>query len=86
MSQQKTKKQIQDKKVKEWHKQNKVGYKRKKKFYMKATNIIWDVDNKEDLELLPTEINIPDKMDKGDISDYLSDITGYCHKGYVLED
>ena len=29
MSQQKTKKQIQDKKVKEWHKQNRTGYKRK---------------------------------------------------------
>ena len=31
MSQQKTKKQIQDKKVKEWQKQNRAGYKRKKR-------------------------------------------------------
>lgn len=30
MSQQKTKKQIQDKKVKEWHKQNREGYKIKR--------------------------------------------------------
>lgn len=52
---------------------------------MKATNIKWDVDNKEDKELLPTEIELPDKMsDDEEISDYLSDVTGYCHCGYNL--
>lgn len=28
----------------------------------KATHIQWDVDDLEDLELLPTEIDIPDDM------------------------
>lgn len=53
---------------------------------MKAINIQWDVD---DLEDLPTEITIPseleDENDDDMISDYLSDATGYCHKGFVLE-
>lgn len=54
---------------------------------MKATCIIWDVDCKEDLQHLPTEIDIPDGMtDEDEISDYLSDTTGFCHKGFVLEE
>lgn len=54
---------------------------------MKATNIIWDVDYEEDLENLPTEIEIPEGMtDEDEISDYISDETGFCHKGFVLED
>lgn len=54
---------------------------------MKATNIKWDVDDLEDLEHLPTEIEIPDDMtDEEEISDYISDEIGFCHKGYVLED
>lgn len=53
---------------------------------MKAVSIIWDVDYEEDLELLPKEIEIPDWMtDEDQISDYLSDTTGYCHKGFYLE-
>lgn len=53
---------------------------------MKATNIIWDAD-KETREMLPSEIDIPDGMtDDDEISDYISDFTGFCHKGYVLED
>lgn len=52
---------------------------------MKATNIHWDVDRTEDMELLPTEVEIPDGMtDEEEISDYLSDLTGYCHKGFTL--
>lgn len=48
---------------------------------MKAVGIIWDVDYEEDLELLPKEIEIPDLMtDEDEISDYLSDTTGYCHE------
>lgn len=51
----------------------------------KATNIIWDVDKEEDLETLPTEIEIPKEMtDPDDISDYISDITGFCHKGFAI--
>ena len=54
---------------------------------MKAVSIIWDVDYEEDLELLPKEIEIPDWMtDEDEISDYLSDTTGYCHKGFYLEE
>lgn len=52
---------------------------------MKAVNIIWDVDNKKDLETLPKEIEIPDGMEDDDeISDYLSNLTGFCHKGFDL--
>ena len=48
---------------------------------MKATNIIWDADDPEDLEGLPTEIDIPEGMtDEDTISDYLSDLTGFCHR------
>lgn len=63
---------------------------------MKAFGICWDVDNTEDLELLPTEVEIPDDivgifdpydeteydamLDK--VSDYLSDTYGFCHRGF----
>lgn len=54
---------------------------------MKATNIIWDVDFDTDIDLLPTEIEIPDGMtDDDEISDYISDVTCVCHKGFVLEE
>lgn len=54
---------------------------------MKATNIEWDVDDLEDLDYLPTEIEIPEGMiDEEEISDYISDETGFCHNGFVLED
>ena len=53
---------------------------------MKAINIIWDVDFEEDLENLPTEIDIPNDMtDKDEIADYITDITGFCHSGFELE-
>lgn len=52
----------------------------------KATNIEWDVDSMDELKELPTEINIPDGMtDEDEISDYLSDTTGFCHKGFILD-
>ena len=54
---------------------------------MKATNIEWDVENSEDLDYLPTEIELPDGLtDEEEISDYISNLTGFCHYGYVLED
>lgn len=53
---------------------------------LKATNILWDTDYDDDGEL-PTEIDIPEGMtDENEISDYLSEVTGYCHQGYVLEE
>lgn len=54
---------------------------------MKAINIIWDVDFEEDLENLPTEIDIPNGMtDEDEISDYITDEIGFCHCGFELVD
>ena len=51
-----------------------------------ATNIIWDYDDDDEM-LFPTEIELPEDMtDIDEISDYLSDVTGYCHKGFTIED
>lgn len=52
---------------------------------MKAVNIEWDVDFEEDLEDLPTEMEIPEGMtDEEEISDWLSDEIGFCHNGFIL--
>lgn len=54
---------------------------------MKAINIQWDIDDEENLEFLPTEIEIPKDLmgvDDEEISDYITDLTGFCHKGYEL--
>ena len=61
--------------------------KEKEKKMLKAVDIKWDVtDNEMDdesceiLESLPTEMIIPEGMtDLDEISDWLSDETGYCH-------
>lgn len=55
---------------------------------MKAINIQWDTDGDQDLlKELPTKIDIPDGMDDEDeISDYISDVTGFCHYGFELEE
>lgn len=60
----------------------------------KATKIKWDVD-KEDIEegsSLPNEIDVPEEIVKEamnkiflEMSDYISDETGFCHKGFALE-
>ena len=48
---------------------------------MKAVNIAWDCD-----EDLPEEVELPVGMtDEDEISDYLTDLTGYCHYGFNLE-
>jgi hypothetical protein len=50
---------------------------------MKAINIIWDTDG-ENIEL-PNEIELPFGMvDEDEISDYISDETGFCHCGFEL--
>ena len=54
---------------------------------MKAMNIEWDTDG-EYIDL-PNEIDIPEDLDFKDdieetVSDYLSDTTGFCHKGFNL--
>ncbi len=61
---------------------------------MKAINIEWDIDY-DDNGYLPTEIEIPKtghckmvqyRMTDVDeiISQYLSEVTGFCHGGFVL--
>lgn len=55
-----------------------------------ATNIKWDIDyddydDYDDSGDLPKEIKLPKGMIDGDeISDYLSDVTGYCHDGFAI--
>lgn len=60
---------------------------------MKAVDIKWDIDHGDDV-VLPTEIDIPeDIVEEAEdlaeledrISDYISDLTGYCHKGFYVE-
>lgn len=64
---------------------------------MKAINIEWDVtDGIEDmtqeeinevLESLPTEVEFPEGMtDEEEICEYLSDVTGFCHEGFELNE
>ena len=53
-----------------------------------ATNIKWDVDVPSQLEYLPTIIKIDNAdlwKDADDISDYISDVTGFCHDGFSIE-
>lgn len=53
---------------------------------MKARNILWDIDEGEEVTL-PNEIEIPDDItDEEDISDYITDETGFCHNGFELVD
>ncbi len=53
-----------------------------------ATNIQWDL-NQEDIEAgvtLPDAVQIPLHIDNDNddaISDYLSDTTGFCHRGFA---
>lgn len=55
---------------------------------MKAVDIKWDTDGDDKLfQTLPTEMEIPEDMtDEEEISDWLSEETGFCHKGYDLVD
>lgn len=51
---------------------------------LRATNIAWDTD--DEIVDLPNSIEIPEDItDEDKISDYLSDLTGFCHKGFTLE-
>ncbi len=48
---------------------------------MKAYDITWDTDG-EDVAL-PNEVEIPAHMtDLDEISDYITNVTGFCHKGF----
>ena len=48
----------------------------------------WDIDPEDDDGVeLPNEITIPNDIeDEEAISDYISDVTGFCHKGFELEE
>lgn len=51
-----------------------------------ATNIKWDIDEDPNTDL-PKDIKIPDEMvDEDEISNYISDFTGYCHKGFEIKE
>lgn len=60
---------------------------------MKAVKIRWDIDYDNNGDL-PTEIEIPenvvkeatdeDRIDDEVISDYITNLTGYCHQGFEL--
>lgn len=48
-----------------------------------AVNIKWDADG-EDISL-PNRIAIPDALeDEDEISNYISDFTGFCHFGFDI--
>ena len=52
---------------------------------MVAMNIKWDTDG--ELVKLPNIILLPDRMgmeDVEEISNYISDLTGFCHEGFEL--
>ena len=53
----------------------------------KVTEIIWDTDgDKEALESLPTETEVPDEADDDDVADYLSDKYGYLVDALLIEE
>lgn len=63
---------------------------------LRAINIKWDTDgDKEVLNKLPTEMIIPNELEEmykkdreyalEEISDWLSDETGFCHTGFEVE-
>lgn len=51
---------------------------------MKAVNIKWDTDGVS--VNLPTEIELPSKMTEDEASDYISDVTGFCHFGFEIKE
>lgn len=55
---------------------------------MKAVNIQWDTDGDAELaSSLPAEIDLPEGVTDPDvISDYITDVTGFCHFGFTLAD
>ena len=60
---------------------------------MKAIRIEWNIDSTEDLPSLPTEMEIPKSITQNNtvidfevISDYISDVTGFCHNGFEIVD
>ena len=53
------------------------------------SHIEWDTEYEDELDYLPDMIEIPleeipNIMTVDGLSDYISNITGYCHKGYFV--
>lgn len=49
---------------------------------MLVVNIAWSVDETEDLEELPVEVEVPDEVNEEDIADWLSDQYGYLIESF----
>ncbi len=50
---------------------------------MKTIGVEWDTDGMDEEELdLPTEVEIPIDLDEDRVSDWLSDMYGFCVKGW----
>ena len=49
---------------------------------MLVFNIVWSVDETEDLEELPVEVEVPDEVNEEDIADWLSDQYGYLIESF----
>lgn len=49
---------------------------------MIISNIVWSVDETEDLEELPVQVEVPDEVDEEDIADWLSDQYGYLIESF----
>lgn len=49
---------------------------------MLVFNIVWSVDETEDLEELPAQVEVPDEVDEEDIADWLSDQYGYLIESF----
>lgn len=63
-----------------------MKYREMKSLYV-VTDIDWDVDCAKDIESLPEEISIPSELtaeDTDSVSDYITELTGFCHKGFRL--
>ena len=52
---------------------------------MLVVDINWDTEGCEEI-ILPREIELPEGMtDEDEISEYISNVTGFCHKGFRIE-
>lgn len=49
---------------------------------MLVFNIVWSVDETEDLEELPVQVEVPDEVGEEDIADWLSDQYGYLIESF----
>ena len=53
-----------------------------RRIQMLVFNIVWSVDETEDLEELPVKVEVLDEVDEEDIADWLSDQYGYLIESF----